>query len=113
MTVFHRMAMTLGLIKPEMPEEIPQIAVYSLIILDHLVQKVTSLDGIKQAIDNYPEDTHREGCVCKDMTSFVVVFLTFELLKQGIEKQFINNGGRSSTESQRDSMEKLESWYED
>ena len=113
MTVFHRMAMKLGLIKTKVPEEIPHIAVYSLIILDYLVQKVTSLDGIKQAIDDYPEESHREGFVCKNMASFVAVFLTFELLKQGIEKQFIKNGGRSSTESQRDSMEKLESWYED
>ncbi|NOQ93218.1 MAG: hypothetical protein GQ547_01135 [Methylophaga sp.] len=96
-----------------MPEPLPYIAVYSLIILDRLMQRVSSLEGITQAINDYPEDTHREGPVCKGMTNFVAAFPTFELLKQGVEQQLDNNGGRSSTESHYDSMEKLESWYDE
>jgi len=113
MNIFHQMGTKLSLIKPKMPKTLPHIAVYSLIILDRLVEKAASLSGVKQAINDYPEDTHREGFVCKNMTSFVAVFPTFELLKEGVEKQFIENGGRSSTESQRDSMERLESWYDE
>jgi len=111
--LFLSVAKRLGLVKDKMPEPLPDIAVYSLIILARLVNKVTSLEGIKQAIADYPEDTHREGFVCKDMMSFVAGFSTFDLLMQGIEQQLDNNGGRSSTESHYDSMEKLESWYED
>ncbi|MDC9724329.1 MAG: hypothetical protein PSN44_00200 [Gammaproteobacteria bacterium] len=107
------MATKLGLIKAKMPEPLPHIAVYSLIILDRLMQKVSSLKGIAQAINAYPEDTHREGFVCKDMTQFVAEFPTFELLKQGVEQQLDENGGRSSTESHYDSMERLESWYDE
>jgi len=113
MNVFYQMGTKLDLIKPKMPETLPHIAVYSLIILDRLVEKAASLSAVKQAIDDYPEDTHREGFVCKNMTGFVTEFPTFELLKQGIEQQLDNNGGRSSTESQRDSMERLESWYDE
>ncbi|NOQ81137.1 MAG: hypothetical protein GQ548_01255 [Methylophaga sp.] len=108
-----KLAEKLGLIKPKMPEKVPFIAVYSLMILDSLSKKSVNLDELKKAINKYPEDTHREGFVCKSMTNFVAVFSSFALLQKGIEKQFVENGGRKSTESQRDSMEKLESWYED
>lgn len=99
--------------KAKLPEPLPHIAVYSLIILDRLMQKVSSLESIAQAIEEYPEDTHREGFVCKNMMEFVVEFPTFELLKQGVEQQMDTNGGRSSTESHYDSMERLESWYDE
>jgi len=108
-----KLAEKVGLIKPKMPEKVPFIAVYSLMILDSLSKKSTSLDELNKAIDEYPENTHREGFVCKSMANFVVIFPSFALLREGIEKQFVENGGRKSTESQRDSMEKLESWYED
>lgn len=113
MSFLYRMAMKIGLIKPKMPENIPHIAVYTLMILDHLLKTATDLADIKQAIENYPEDTHREGFVCKGMKEFVAVFKTFEHLKLAVEQQFDKNGGRSSTESQRDSMERLESWYDE
>jgi len=79
-----------------------------VIILDRLVQKVSSLEGV----DKYPEDTRREGFVCENMMGFVAEFSTFEKLKQGVEQQIDNNGGRSSTKSHYDSMERLESWYD-
>jgi len=113
MNFFLAVANRLGLMKHKMPENLPHIAVYSLIILDHLVEKVTCFDEVKHAINHYPEDIHREGYVCKNMMEFIAVFPTLELLKQGIEQQFDHNGGRSSTESQRDSMERLESWYDE
>jgi len=109
----HRLAIKWGLIKAEMPAELPHIALYNLIILDRLTQQATNLAGIKQAIDDYPENTHREGFVCKSMGAFVAEFATFDLLKQGIEQQMDKNGGRSSTESHYDSMERLESGYEE
>jgi len=111
MRSLRQLAENMGLIKAKMPEGSPHIAVYSLIILDSLVKKTASLQEVKQAIRAYPEDTHNEGHICKNMMQFVDACPTFELLDESIEKQFIENGGRSSTESQRDSMEKLESWY--
>jgi len=113
MRFFQQVAVRLGFFKPKMPEKLPHIAVYSLIVLDHLVQKIISLAELRLAITEYPEESHREGFVCKNMTGFVAVFPTLELLKQGIEQQFDHNGGRSFTESQRDSMERLESWYDE
>lgn len=113
MKLFFRVATQLGLIKAKIPKKIPFIAIYTLLILDHLMRKVTSLEGIKEEINTYPEDTHREGFVCKGMSVFVAEFPTFELLKQGIEQQFDNNGGRSGAESHRDSMERLESNYDE
>ena len=113
MNLFHRVAIKLGLIKPKIPENMPTLAVYTLLILDHLMQKETSLEGIRKEINDYPEETHREGFVCKGMSGFVARFPTFELLKQGIEQQFGHNGGRSGAESHRDSMERLESYYDE
>jgi len=106
-------AKKLGFIKPEMPEKLPFIGGYALAILDHLVKKSDSLDGVMLEIQHYPEDTHREGFVCNSMTSFVLAFELFEHLKVGIEQRFDEEGGRRRAESHRDSMEKLESWYED
>ena len=112
MSVFSQLAIKRGLIKAKMPKPLPHIAVCSMIILDRLVQKVSSLEGIVEAIDEYPEDTHREGFVCENMMGFVAEFSIFEKLKQGVEQQIDNNGGRSSTKSHYDSMERLESWYD-
>lgn len=112
MGFFRNWAQTLGLVKTKIPEKTPHIAIYSLMILDGLVQKSSTLADVKRAIEIYPEDTHNQGHVCRDMANFVAVFATFEYLINGIEQQFAENGGRRGVESQRDSMEKLESWYD-
>ena len=96
-----------------MPKKCPFIGGYALLILDRFMQDSKSLNNVIQKINEYPEDTHREGFVCKSMTNFVSSFETFEHLKLGIEQRFDEDGGRKGAESHRDSMEKLESWYED
>jgi len=103
----------LGFIKPEMPDTIPFIATYSLLILDYIVKNSNSLSEVKQEVEQYPEDTHREGFVCKSMMNFVTVFDSLEHLKLGIEQRFDDEGGRKGAESRRDSMGKLESWHEE
>ena len=96
-----------------MPDAIPFIATYSLLILDYIVKNSMSLSDVKLEVELYPEATHREGFVCKNIMTFVAVFDTFEHLNLGIEQRFDEEGGRKGAESQRDSMEKLESWNED
>lgn len=96
-----------------MPDTIPFLATYNVHILDYIVKNADSLSDVIREIEQYPEDTHREGFVCKGMMSFVTVFDTFEHLKLGIEQRFDEDGGRKGAESHRDSMEKLESYYED
>jgi len=45
------------------------------------------------------------------MNKVVQVYLTV-FFKTEIEQRFTANGGQSSTKSQHDSMNKLESWYD-
>jgi len=46
------------------------------------------------------------------MNNVVQVFPTFHFFKIDIEQRFTVSGSRSSTKSQRGSMNQLESWYD-
>ncbi|PCJ33261.1 MAG: hypothetical protein COA90_00010 [Gammaproteobacteria bacterium] len=107
-----KIAHKLGLLRRKKANNTPYLAEYSLIILDSLMNKSDSLPVLLKAIKHYPEDTHNEGHVCDNMIAFMTTFSSFELLKQGVDQQFIEKGGRKAMQSQQQSMEKLESWYE-
>jgi hypothetical protein len=78
---------------------------YSLLVLDLLMTKCATLEELRQAIADYPENTHREGHVVNDMQRFVACFSSYASLRESAKEQLAARGGREYLESYSDQME--------
>ncbi len=81
------------------------MGVYALTVLGRLVAKCRSLPEIRQAIDAYPEDSHREGHVRAEMSAFVSGFASFDPLVQAVRALAASHGGQAALDDLQDPME--------
>jgi len=82
-----------------------QISEYSLLVLDGLLRKCTTLSELQSAIASYPQDTKREGQVIKDMHQFVASFPHLDGVAEETQRRVAERGGSAEMERFRDRME--------
>ena len=74
---------------------------YALLLLLRLVAKCTTFEGLKKAVEDYPEDTKREGNVRQHMCEYVSQFQNFAQVVDAINKDVAKRGGIEALEAER------------
>ena len=86
-----------------------RICDYSLLVLDAILARCTTLAELQHAIAGYPEDPKREGHVIKDVQQFVAPCATFPAVVEATNRAIAERGGRGVLDEIRRTMELWES----
>lgn len=81
------------------------ICEYSLLVLNGLLVRSSTLPELRSSIISYPEDRRREGRVIADMLQFVDAFTDFGSLAAEVRKRVEERGGEQAMAEHRERME--------
>src|SRR5262245_58841069 len=81
------------------------ICEYSLLVLNGLLARSSTLPDLRSSIVSYPEDRRREGRVVEDMLRFVGTFTDFGSLAAEVRKRVEERGGEQAMAEHLERME--------
>jgi hypothetical protein len=81
------------------------ICEYSLLVLNGLLARSSTLPGLRSSVVSYPEDRRREGRVVADMLQFVDAFTDFGSLAAEVRKRAEERGSEGAMAEHLERME--------
>ncbi len=81
------------------------ICEYSLLALNGLLARNSTLSGLRSSVLSYPEDRAREGHVVEDMLRVVDAFSEFGSLAAEVRRRVEERGGEQAMAEHREQME--------